>query len=305
MRAQHHDSNPASASGQPARPGRVTPAGPARSVRGRVIFAALLVAAIAAALLGAGRPGAERVQPPLDSDGDGIHDASDACPGAPGLAPEGCPPRDSDGDGVLDRSDACVDQAGPIESRGCPDRDSDGDGVVDRADRCPAERGHGDAGGCAPPDRDGDAVWDQDDACPDRAEVWNGRSDRDGCPDTGRALIEVDAGRHPAVLALASGRWFRRSGRLSAAGRDAAGVAAAALAAARARRVRVEVTAPVTAPRAASGAASGGRSSGAAPVQARGQAEALARELVRRRPGLQVELAPVVEGEPRVRLVFE
>jgi hypothetical protein len=268
---------------------------PARSVHSRVIVVALLLAAIAAALLGASRPGTERAQPPPDTDGDGILDASDACPGAPGLAPEGCPPRDSDGDGVLDRVDPCPDQAGPEANHGCPDRDGDGDGTVDRADRCPAQRGHADAAGCAPPDRDGDAVWDEDDACPDGAEVWNGRSDRDGCPDAGGALVEV----HPGFLALAAGRWFRRSGRLSAAGRDAAGVAADALAAARARRVRIEVTAP----------ASGGRASEASLAQARRQAgamaQALVQVLVRLRPGLHVELAAGGEGAPRVHLVFE
>ncbi len=262
------------------------------------MLVALLLAALAAGLLGASRPGTERA-PPADTDGDGILDASDACPGAPGLAPEGCPPRDSDGDGVLDRADPCPDQAGPEANRGCPDRDGDGDGTVDRADRCPAQRGHADAAGCAPPDRDGDAVWDQDDVCPDSAEVWNGRSDRDGCPDAGRALVEV----HPGLLALAAGRWFRRSGRLSSAGRDAAGVAAAALAAARARRVRIEITVPVSIERTAP--ASGGRSSEASLALARSQVGALAQALIRLRPGLHVERAAGGEGEPRVHLVFE
>lgn len=77
---------------------------------------------------------------PSDSDGDGVSDASDVCPGTPAGTPvdaRGCP-RDSDGDGVADGSDRCPDTpAGvTVDKVGCP-LDSDGDGVPDHRDACP------------------------------------------------------------------------------------------------------------------------------------------------------------------------
>ena len=61
--------------------------------------------------------------PPPDRDGDGIPDASDACPdqAAPGT-PNGCPPPppDRDGDGIPDAVDRCPDQAAPGTPDGCP-----------------------------------------------------------------------------------------------------------------------------------------------------------------------------------------
>jgi hypothetical protein len=258
------------------------------------LVAAVLVAGVAVAVLGASRSGGARVLP-ADADGDGIADAGDACPEAAGLEPDGCPPRDRDGDGVLDRVDPCPDQAGPEGNRGCPDRDGDGDGVVDRRDRCPDQRGHVDAAGCRVPDRDGDAIADAEDACADRAEVWNGRRDRDGCPDAGRSLLAVQAGR----IELAPGRWFRGSGRLSSNGRAAVAVAADALLAARARRVRIEVT---------TGRPSANRTGDGA-ARARAQAEqggrTLSAALSTALPGLRIELAPAPDGPPRVLLVFE
>jgi OOP family OmpA-OmpF porin len=76
----------------------------------------------------------------LDSDGDGVADAADRCPGTPGgvkVDAQGCP-LDSDGDGVADPMDKCPDtQAGvAVDAQGCP-LDSDGDGVPDASDRCP------------------------------------------------------------------------------------------------------------------------------------------------------------------------
>lgn len=62
---------------------------------------------------------------PPDSDGDGIPDASDACPAVPGTMPDGCqiaaPPPDSDGDGVPNASDACPLVVGTLPN-GCPAR---------------------------------------------------------------------------------------------------------------------------------------------------------------------------------------
>jgi outer membrane protein OmpA-like peptidoglycan-associated protein len=92
-----------------------------------------------------------------DSDGDGVLDSRDRCPGTPiGVAVDGngCP-RDSDGDGVLDDDDRCPDtpRGTKVDDRGCP-RDSDGDGVLDGDDRCPdSPRGaRVDARGCTIPE---------------------------------------------------------------------------------------------------------------------------------------------------------
>jgi len=62
--------------------------------------------------------------PPADSDGDGVPDFRDKCPGTPaGVAvdADGCP-LDSDGDGVPDFRDACPGTPAGVrvDSRGCP-----------------------------------------------------------------------------------------------------------------------------------------------------------------------------------------
>lgn len=74
-----------------------------------------------------------------DSDGDGVRDRNDACPGTPIGATvdhNGCP-RDSDGDGVHDGLDACpaTPPGATVDGAGCP-LDSDGDGVYDGLDKC-------------------------------------------------------------------------------------------------------------------------------------------------------------------------
>ena len=80
--------------------------------------------------------------PQRDSDGDGVPDINDKCPGTPPGTPvdaDGCPyPPDSDGDGVPDDRDACPDTPSgvAVDDRGCP-LDSDGDGVPDYRDKCP------------------------------------------------------------------------------------------------------------------------------------------------------------------------
>ena len=81
-----------------------------------------------------------------DRDSDGVVDALDACPDAPGdpaaLRP-GCPP-DRDSDGVADLDDHCPDVPGvksaDPERHGCP-ADRDGDGIYDGEDACPNEKG--------------------------------------------------------------------------------------------------------------------------------------------------------------------
>jgi OOP family OmpA-OmpF porin len=81
--------------------------------------------------------------PPADSDGDGVIDDRDKCPGTPrGVAVDrdGCP-KDSDGDGIIDDRDKCpgTPKGAAVDTTGCP-VDSDGDGVPDYLDKCPDTR---------------------------------------------------------------------------------------------------------------------------------------------------------------------
>ncbi|MDX1624342.1 MAG: outer membrane beta-barrel protein [Gemmatimonadota bacterium] len=71
--------------------------------------------------------GGEPVEPaPVDTDGDGVVDDRDRCPGtAPGTEVDsfGCPvPIDSDGDGVLDENDDCpgTEPGTEVDADGCP-----------------------------------------------------------------------------------------------------------------------------------------------------------------------------------------
>ena len=123
----------------------------------------------------------QRPQPPVDSDGDGFLDNSDACPYEPGIAPDGCPERDRDGDGFMDNQDRCPDVPG-IAPDGCPERDRDGDGFLDSVDKCPDVPGV-EPDGCPIPDTDEDTFLDNVDKCIDKPEDWNGYDDGDGCPD--------------------------------------------------------------------------------------------------------------------------
>ena len=76
----------------------------------------------------------------MDSDGDGVPDDIDQCPGTPAGAPvddKGCPLY-SDGDGVPDYLDKCpgTPSGVKVDADGCP-LDTDGDGVPDYLDKCP------------------------------------------------------------------------------------------------------------------------------------------------------------------------
>lgn len=104
------------------------------------------VPAAAAALSFSAAPAAP-VAPPapqvVDSDGDGVPDNADQCPGTPAGArvnAQGCE-LDTDGDGVVDRLDQCPNtvSGAKVDARGC-ELDSDGDGVVDRLDKCPGTK---------------------------------------------------------------------------------------------------------------------------------------------------------------------
>jgi OOP family OmpA-OmpF porin len=75
-----------------------------------------------------------------DSDGDGVIDQLDECPGTPRgvkVDSKGCP-LDSDGDGVYDSLDKCpgTPKGVEVDSAGCP-LDTDVDGVYDYKDKCP------------------------------------------------------------------------------------------------------------------------------------------------------------------------
>jgi OOP family OmpA-OmpF porin len=76
---------------------------------------------------------------PVDTDGDGVPDRKDKCPGTPAGATvdaTGCP-HDSDGDGVWDGLDKCPNtpKGARVDANGCP-TDGDGDGVPDGIDQC-------------------------------------------------------------------------------------------------------------------------------------------------------------------------
>ncbi len=79
----------------------------------------------------------------VDTDGDGVPDDQDQCPGTPAGVPvdaRGCP-IDSDGDGVPDYRDKCpgTPRGAAVDEDGCPS-DDDGDGVPNHRDKCPDTR---------------------------------------------------------------------------------------------------------------------------------------------------------------------
>lgn len=165
-----------------------------------------------------------RGKAPVDTDGDGVVDPLDDCPGTrPGVPVDesGCP-MDRDGDGVFYGIDRCPDtpQGWPVDGVGCP-TDSDGDGVPDGADDCPDTPvgAHVDASGCTmdsdgdgvldgldhcpdtppgvsvdpngcPLDSDGDGVFDGPDRCPDTPA--GSRVDRNGCPPPALVLPDIN-----------------------------------------------------------------------------------------------------------------
>jgi len=121
----------------------------------------------------------------LDTDGDGVTDDMDKCPGTPaGTAVDssGCPvPQDDDGDGVTNDIDKCpgTPAGASVDASGC-ELDSDSDGVGDSRDQCPATPAGAkvDEKGCEL-DSDGDGVVDSQDKCPDTPK--GDRVDAVGC----------------------------------------------------------------------------------------------------------------------------
>ncbi|MEZ4471278.1 MAG: OmpA family protein [bacterium] len=142
---------------------------------------------------------ARRPECQADGDGDGIPDATDACPEVPedldGYEDaDGCPEdQDTDGDGIPDSRDQCPkepeDLDGDADEDGCPETlaDRDGDGIGDAVDRCPDaaedKDGFEDADGCPDLDNDQDGLPDLTDRCPINPEDKDGFEDEDGCPD--------------------------------------------------------------------------------------------------------------------------
>ena len=119
------------------------------------------------------KPAEKPAAMPSDSDGDGVVDSQDRCPGTVKGAKvdaRGCE-LDGDGDGVVDRLDRCpTTPAGrTVNAQGC-ELDGDGDGVVDALDRCPTTPAGRtvNAQGCEM-DSDGDGIVDAADACPGTA----------------------------------------------------------------------------------------------------------------------------------------
>jgi OmpA-OmpF porin, OOP family len=131
----------------------------------------------------------------LDSDGDGIPNARDACPlqaeDVNGYQDDDGCVDDPDLDDLPGDLDQCPSEAedkdGHKDDDGCPDPDNDGDGLLDGVDQCPSDAedldSYKDDDGCPDPDNDGDGLLDAADQCPDQAEVVNGYKDTDGCPD--------------------------------------------------------------------------------------------------------------------------
>jgi OmpA-OmpF porin, OOP family len=121
----------------------------------------------------------------VDSDGDGIADDLDKCPGTPaGTAVDssGCPlPQDDDGDGVTNDIDKCpgTPAGAKVDASGC-EIDTDGDGVSDSRDQCPNTPAGAkvDEKGCEF-DSDGDGVVDSADKCPGTPK--GDRVDAAGC----------------------------------------------------------------------------------------------------------------------------
>jgi OmpA-OmpF porin, OOP family len=143
-----------------------------------------------------------------DTDGDGVKDKKDKCPGTPqGVQVDetGCP-LDNDKDGVADYIDKCPAEVGIVHMEGCPDKDNDG--VADKDDACPNVPGIGRFKGC--PDSDGDGIEDAMDHCPNAMglDIFKGCPDADGdgvqdefdkCANT-RKGVKVDTRGCPSDL---------------------------------------------------------------------------------------------------------
>jgi hypothetical protein len=146
-----------------------------------------------------------KMDPKLDTDGDGILDILDtSCVTVPGK------PGDSDNDGwpdSLERRDLiCVPCDSTCKGSCNPVTDTDGDGVVNGDDKCPCEKARGCPGGCLKPgpDPDQDGIPNQDDECP----CQNGPKCNRGCPSIDRDCdgISDKEDRCPDLFGVKSGK---------------------------------------------------------------------------------------------------
>lgn len=100
-----------------------------------------------------------------DTDGDGIPNPDDACPGTAAGEPVdgvGCSELDADSDGILNDVDLCPNTplcASPVQPNGCP-LDTDGDGDFNGCDNCVSTSNPGQE------DADNDGFGDACDNCP-------------------------------------------------------------------------------------------------------------------------------------------
>ena len=121
----------------------------------------------------------------VDTDGDGVNDDADKCPGTPAgtaVDGDGCPlPQDDDHDGVTNDLDKCpgTPAGAKVDANGC-ELDSDSDSISDHRDQCPNTPAGAkvDDKGCEL-DGDGDGVVDSQDKCPDTPK--GDRVDAVGC----------------------------------------------------------------------------------------------------------------------------
>jgi OOP family OmpA-OmpF porin len=136
--------------------------------------------------------GGTPVRKPVDTDGDGVTDDLDKCPGTPAgtsVDANGCA-LDDDGDGVTNEHDKCpgTPAGAKVDADGC-EPDSDGDGVADSRDQCPNTPAGTkvDDKGCEL-DSDGDGIVDSQDKCPDTPK--GERVDATGCPFNKELLLQ-------------------------------------------------------------------------------------------------------------------
>lgn len=116
-----------------------------------------------------------------DTDGDGVADSADNCPGwFNAIRPmDGTRQPDTDGDGEGDVCDPCPFDADTTACTSVNPDDVDGDGVVNDSDKCPSTPDD-------QKDTDSDGIGDACDACPEFANIGGA-----GCPAT---IVEIKTG---------------------------------------------------------------------------------------------------------------
>ena len=128
-----------------------------------------------------------------DSDGDGIPNAQDNCPGTfnPKRPMDNGKQGDADSDGTGDACDICPTTAHSTSCAPPQPGDADGDGTADGQDNCPFDGNPGQA------DADNDGKGDACDACPTDANPGT-----QACPPVPGVLISVYDAKDPAGALL-------------------------------------------------------------------------------------------------------